>query len=394
MKLLETYSRNSSVDIKHKPKITEKFYPLGAVSKYITLQTRSGMVAKDYGHFEEVVTILTPFLEKEGIKILHLGLGENIPAIKNTIHLINQTSIHQACYLIKRSLCHFSVDSWGSHYAGAEDVPLVSLYGSTTVANHSPYFYNKDKTILLESHRNGNKATFSAQENPKTVDLINPELVAKSVLKLLNIPNNINYTTYYIGNLFNNRMVQSIPTQVVNVSNLGIQSLVVRMDIEFNEQNLAKQLQVCPCSILTRQPINPNLLQQFRDGILEVIYFIDKNNNPEFVRYLHDLRIPYKLISELPDEELNRFKLDYIDFHIILKKDILPPKDFELKDISKFQYKTNQFFLGREKIYQSEYSYINNQPLDNFENKFQDLTEENIDILWKDKDFSYLIENN
>ena len=392
MRLLETYSRNTSVDIKHKPKLIEKFFPLGGVDKYITIQTKSGMPAKDYSYFNEVINILTSYLSKENIKIIHLGQGEGIEQFKNTVHLINQTSIHQAAYLIKRSLCHLSVDSWSSHYAGAEDVPLVSLYGSTTIDNHSPYFYNKDKTILLESHRNGNKATFSREENPKTVNLINPETVALSVLKLLNIPNSVNHSTIYIGNLFNNRMLQTIPNQVINTSNLGVQSLIVRMDIEFNEENLAKQLQVCPCSILTNKPLNPNLIQQFRGQILEIVYFIDKNHNIDFVRYLHDLRIPYKLISELSEEDLNKLKLDYLDFHTILKKETSAPKEIEGKDLSKLQYKTNQFYLGREKIYQSEYSYINDQPLDNFESKFQDLSKENLNILWKDKDFCYISE--
>ena len=187
-------------------------------------------------------------------------------------------------------------------------------------------------------------------------------------------------------------MLQTIPNQVINTSNLGVQSLIVRMDIEFNEENLAKQLQVCPCSILTNKPLNPNLIQQFRGQILEIVYFIDKNHNIDFVRYLHDLRIPYKLISELSEEDLNKLKLDYLDFHTILKKETSPPKEIEGKDLSKLQYKTNQFYLGREKIYQSEYSYINDQPLDNFESKFQDLSKENLNILWKDKDFCYISE--
>ena len=392
MRLLETYSRNTSVDIKPKPKLIEKFFPLGGVDKYITIQTKSGMPAKDYGYFNEIINLLSPYLSKENIKIVHLGQGEGVEQFKNTIHLINQTSIHQAAYIIKRSLCHLSVDSWSSHYAGAENIPLVSLYGSTTVDNHSPYFYNKDKTILLESHRNGNKATFSREENPKTVNLINPETVALSVLKLLNISNSINYSTIYIGNLFNNRMLQTIPNQAINISNLGVQSLIVRMDIEFNEDNLAKQLQICPCSILTKKPLHPNLIKQFRDQILEIIYFIDKDHSVDFVRHLHDLRVPYKLISELPDEELKKLKLDYLDFHIIVKKDTSIPKEIENKDLSKLQYKSNQLYLGHEKIYQSEYSYRNNQPLDSFENKFQDLTKENLETLWREKDFCYISE--
>ena len=197
------------------------------------------MIAKDYSYFQEVINIVNPYLEKENIKILHLG--QDSSPLDNTLNLNNKTSISQCAFIIKRSLLHFGNDSWMCHYAGAEDIPLVSLYGPTTINNHSPFFYNKDKTIFLESHRNGNKATFSREENPKTIDFIHSEDVAAAVLKLLNIPYILTNKTLFIGNLYNNKMVHSIPNQIVDTNRLGLQSLIVRMDIDFNEENLIKQ---------------------------------------------------------------------------------------------------------------------------------------------------------
>lgn len=392
MKLLETYSNNSSVKIKHKPVSAEKFFPLGNIEKYITLQSSSGMLAKNYSYFEEVVTLLLPVLEKQGIKIVHLGKDDNTPPIAGVIDLRNQTSFGQACYIAKKALLHAGVDSWVCHYAGANEIPLVALYGSTTVANHSPYHFNKDKTIFLESHRNGNKATFSREENPKTVDFILPEDIVKSVCKLLNLEFNYLYRTLKIGPNFHNRIVESACDSVIDISKLGMQSIVMRMDYCFILQNLINQLQISKCSIVTNKPIPLDILNQLRPNVVDIYYEINKDHSPSFCKQLLQNKIPYKLFTRLSEEELNPIKLDYLDLPVVGRLNSLSPDVLKDKDLDKIWYKSSKLTLGKNAIFQSKFDYDSNRPISNFQPTPQKLVNINIEELFRDSDNLYFLE--
>jgi len=390
MKLLQTYANSCSVQHTSKPEIVEKYFPL-PFEKYITIQTRSGMPAKNYDWFQECVNLLLPILNESNIKIVWLGKKEDEPIpLRNVVDLRDMTTLGQSCYIIKRSMCHLSVDTWSCHFAGAEGVPLVALYGSTTVANHSPYHFNETKTVLMESHRNGNKASFAREENPKTVNLINPEEIVKNICGLISLSFDIEYKTLKIGALYNNRIIESVPDQVVNISNLGISSLIVRMDHFFNENNLLGQLHHCPCSIVTDRPINFDIIKKCRPNVVEIIYNIKKNPKPNasFIKSLFDTKVPYRLVSFLPDDEIKKFKLDFMDWGIIDVKESQRPEEIK-GELGSFFYKTNKFLLSNGKIYQSFYDYKNGRPIPHLESTEQKIIGENLDYLWFDKDCSY-----
>ena len=384
MRLLQTYSRNCSVDIKHKPKILEKFYPLGNINKYITIQNKSGMPAKDYSYFNEVINLILPYLEKEKIKIIHLG--QDSPPLNNVINLNNKTNIGQACFILKRSLLHFGVDSWMCHFCGAEEIPLVSLYGNTTIANHSPYYYNPDKTIFLESHRNGNKATFAREENPKTVDFILPESIAAAILKLLNIPFDYPYKTIFIGQNYHNRTVESANDCVIDTAKLGLTNIIMRCDYNYNLDNLFKQTQMSKVVIITDKilPIEP--LQKLKPNIVEILYKIKKENDPGFINSLRQIKISYKLWSQLENEDLNPIKLDYMDYGIIYKKDISIPDVIKKSDLKNLYYKNSNFLLSNGKIYPTYWDYKCDRFVPNFEGTILPILDVNLEELFIDKD--------
>jgi len=365
----------------------EKFFPLGDIGKFITIQNKSGMSAKDYQYFQEVIDILFPILNKENIKIVHLG--QDSPPLNGVINFNNKTSIGQAFFILKKSLLHFGVDSWLTHAACAEEVPCISLYGSTTIENHSPYHFNPEKSIFLESHRNGAKATFSRDENPKSVNLINPELIASSICKLLNLPFDYPYQTVSIGAFYNIKFLESCPDSVIDIRNLGIDTLIMRMDLVFNEQNLAGQLNLNKCSILTNKPINLDLLRNFRQKIIDLVYFVEEDNNPDFVKNIKDLRIPYRLVTTLLTEKLNEYKFNYIDYNIINSIDTSKPKEINEDDIKNglIFYKSSKTLLSKGKIYNSHQDFKNSRPIPSFEVFPQQVLLDNISDLYKEKDY-------
>ena len=101
-----------------------------------------------------------------------------------------------------------------------------------------------------------------------------------------------------MGQGFHLKTVENIPNQVVDPKQLGRESIIMRMDLLFNESVLAQQLQQSPCTIVTNKPIDTNLIRHFSKGIREVIYFIEEDDNPEFAEFFR--RIWDRLLSVIP----------------------------------------------------------------------------------------------
>ncbi len=382
MKLLESYSNSTSTDIKHKPTIYEKFYPLGEITKYITIQNSSGMPAKNYDFYQIVLDLLLPILNKEGIKVIQLGEKE-APQLNGAMDLRGMTTLSQSYFIIKRALLHLGNDSWITHAACAEEVSCVSLYGSTTVVNHAPYHFNPDKSIFLESGRKGYKASFSREEQPKMINFIWPELVVKSVCKLLGLEFKYDFNTLFIGNLFNQKILESGATEVIDVKKLGTNSLVLRLDYNFNLNILRHQLSLNPCQIFTDKEIPIKSLLELKQHVLGVVYRITEQNNPNFVKQLIENKIPYQLISDLPDEILNNIKLNYLDYSVINRLPQNIPPALKDKDLSKIFFKTNKILMANKKFYSSYYEYVNDNPILNpMKVEPHQLNLKNIDLLW------------
>lgn len=392
MKLLENYANSASVNIKHKPKIFPKYFPFpDNLGKYITIQTKSGMPAKDYSYFDEVINILRPYLDKENIKILHIG-QDSIP-LNGTVNLNGQTNIGQSYYIIKGSLLHLSVDSWSVHAACSENIPCVALYGSTTVDNHSPYHFNPETSIFLESNRNGNKASFAREENPKMVDLIKSEEIAESVCKLLNIEYNYPYKTVFIGKSFHNKMLESDCTGVINTPQMGIDGLIIRLDYNFNLEILIQQMNLCKVSIVTNNSIPINILKQYKNQIIEIIYKIDKNNNPNFAKELIENKIKFNMFSELNDNELNIIKLNYIDYGVIHQRKYMEmPTELKDKDLNNIYYKSSKITMSNSGIYQSKWGVDNGLKISSLLSEPQKLQDKDLDKLFRELEYILFLE--
>ena len=389
MHILEAYSANTRLKI-NKPFILEYFFPL-SFDKYITIQTNGGMPAKDYSYFNEVTNILKSTLDKENIVILQLG-SKNDKPINGCFNLINQTSINQSAYLIKNSLLHLGIDSILIHISSGFNKKIVGLYSVSPPSICGPYWGDKENQILLEPKFNNRKYAFDPNEYPKPVDSIKPEIIAQSVLKLLNFPYSYPYKSLFFGGLFNQQVLEGIPNQTVDLKPLGVDSnFVMRMDILFNEEFLFKQLQLSKCLIYTDRPINKDLIRAAKPQIQEVIYELNEHNSwPDYIEFLQELGVKFTLLSYCSDEIINKLKLDYFDYGIIHKRDQNPPKEIEGIDKEKIYYKTNRYILSNQKIYTSLAALKENRPVSNFGNNIEKIP--NDSEFWKEKDFIYLLE--
>ena len=383
MHLVESYATNCGVKI-HEPYIYEKFFPLD-FDKYITF-CNSNIPSQDYDYWGDVIVILKDELDKQGIKILQMGNSDS----KKPNHVFSAcgtTNKNQDAYLIKNSLLHFGVDGYLSQLAGYYDKKLVCIYSNNYKNDVKPYWGDSGNQILIESDRGGRTPSFAAQENPKTINFIKPEQIAESISKLLNLKYDYSYRTLDSGLNYINKIVDSVPNQVVSSSSLNIANLIVRMDFLFNEDNLSEQLDDCVCSIVTTKPISKDLLLSKKNKIKEVIYFIEKDNDPEFIEFLHHNGIKFLMMTDLPEKEIDPLKIDYMDYGIIHERKV--PDFSEYKKLKDLYFKSSKLTLSNQKMYLSKYHWKNDIPSNGHEDTAQAFDDEDF---WIESDYFMLLQ--
>ena len=363
MNLASLYSLTSGQKIKNID-IIEKYYPLN-LEKYLLFHPFSKS-SKSYGFWQDVLEILYPILKDAGYSIVQVGLQSD-PLLSGCIDLRGKTTINQCAYLCSQASLGLLCDSFISHLAGHYDIPRVILVSNNYKECVEPYFGGKDKQIILEPDRTKRKPSFQLDESQnKQINEIRPEKIAESACQLLGLPFNFEYETVYVGEQYQNKMLETVPTSITNVANLGTDSVIIRMDYEFNETILQHQMQHCPVIIVTDKPINLEILKNFKPRIKQLIYLITKEHNPNFASAVQKLSIPFQMFSYLPNEELNKFKLDYLDIATIHPKNAKTKSEIkEIKDIPPDQlyYKSCKHTLSNGKIYSSKAGWLKNQPV-------------------------------
>jgi hypothetical protein len=387
MHLIETYALNCGLKI-DKPSIYEKYCPI-PFDDYISFQPCSKYDSKSYDLWQEVINQLVPILQEKKIHIVQIG-GKDEKPLENCYHLQGKTTINQAAYIIKRGMLHFGADSFGVHVASHYDKPIVALYSNSRPENAGPYFSSKNKVKTLEASKKDRKPSYSAKESPKTINEIDPIQIANYILEFLGMEK-INIKTNYIGEDYSRRLIESVPNSVIaDISKLGVNSLIMRMDYEFNEGVLEEQLKRNNCSIVTSKPIRYDILNKYKDNIAQIIYDLDQNHSIEFVKDLKKLGKTFALSTFLSEDFVKSIKLDYMDYAQIIRSVKTEKKDLEIlkdRNIDSLLYKSNKITISKGKIYNSKAAYINDIP---FENKAIKAIDD--PIFWEESKYFYLFE--
>lgn len=360
MHLLERYALASGAKI-DKPFVLEKFYPI-PFERYMTIHPNSQFNSKNYDYWPEVLNMIGPLLLNEGISIVQIGT-ENDTKLPFCYHTNGTTNINQVAYIIRNSKLHLGADSFPVHMASSYMKKIVALYGNSYARNANPYWGNQSDHVLLEPNREFLKPSFSPEENPKSINSISPEKIAKSVLDLLKISHNINYETLYCGVLYNpeNIIYETTLEKFVDLRQMNLPKILCRMDFNHNEEILSKQLESGPCEIVIKKAMDINILNNFKNNIAGIIYHIDMDDDPDFVNKIYSLGVEVALVSELSERNLEPKKIDYMDVGLIREIKFPQVKNNELKDvdINKLYYKSNKFTFSHDKIYPSKWAWMN-----------------------------------
>ncbi len=389
MHILEAYSTSSGLKI-DKPFILDRFFAVPA-EKYITLHTGDGKFgSRTYDYWQDVADFLNKFLSPHGISIVQIGANED-KKLQNIICLNGKTSISQTAYILKNSLCHVGIDSLPIHLASHYEKKIVGLYSNAPAQNSAPYWSKSSDVILLESDKDGDKPTYAKEETPKTINTIFPDVITASACKLLGIKFDYDYRTIYLGKQYKQTVIEYIPDTLTDLPEIN--PLVIRMDLHFSEENLLPVFNKNKCIIVTDKPINISLIRANKEKIIKIICRVKDNTMVDFIKTLTQIPIDIEALSRLEGEELNDLKFDYLDtVAIINSENILKKEDIKQLsgvDINKLFYLPNKFTLSKDKIYDSEYAWRTNKPIEKLTKKLTklDLNKDKEELFWEEADF-------
>jgi Glycosyltransferase family 9 (heptosyltransferase) len=395
MHILEQYALNCGVKI-GKPFIIDKFYPLPC-DNYITFNPFGKFESRNYDYWQEVIDIIHPILDKLGIQIVQIG-GQNEKPFQKCVYLSGRTNINQTAYIVKNSKLHFGVDSFPIHLASVFGKKIVSLYSNMYSQQSKPYWSNDSDIRLIQAPLNGKKPSYSPQEPDKVINRISPEEICKNILDLLDINEKISTQSLYFGKRYNEKIIETLPDQVINPEFFKECILNIRFDF-YKEKTLdllptIQNLSTRPCAIILNKPIQLEALEPYKANIPFVIYDVTESIDVNFVKKCFYMGFKLACIfnsqSQQDDSVLNSRKLDLIDYcHLDVYKNI--PDNFNKSLLNKdtTKYKTNKILVANHKVYLSKAAYLEDKPIDPniLEQKISDI--DNLDILSEDANHIY-----
>ena len=351
MHVLESYALQNNLKI-DKAEVYERFFPL-AVDKYITIDTSSLKTpAMSYSHWQIVIDLIKDKLKKLNISIIQLGEKECKP-LTDCYLAIGQCNFNQKAYVIKNSIAHISTNNETCHLASVYNKKSVVLFPNNCYPEQFLPYWTSEESLDVLVPESDDKPSFNPAENPKSIDKIRPEDVASKILKFAGVHTFVpEYKTLKIGSSFYRPRIESALSSLVGVTKLGVNSLIVRMDLNFNESNLIKQLEATPCSIITNKAIDEKIIEKYHSKIVEMVYYLTDDHDLNFVKKIKSKSINYILRTRAKGEAYNDLKLSYFDYGIINQIKEKSKDDFEeLKNKNKLYYKSKQFIIHNNSFY-------------------------------------------
>jgi len=347
MHKLESFalSVGSKID---KPFIDKNYYPI-LDEKFICVSQESISNSKKYSNLNDVMFHIKPFLEDHGINVIELGSpdSDSIFYTKNYKH----TSRLQANFIINKSLLYFGNFNYYSNIASALNKPIVLPSNKDIESSFKPYWSTAEncKVLMAETDLMPSR---SNDENPKTIDLIYPELIAKSILDLLNIENDLDtIETIFIGDNYHLPTLDLIPSnfQLENFNNQ--KNINVRLDKNYDIKFLIKCKIIKSLSITTDQDIPREVLNHLKDNINNITFYVNKNTTIKTINNIQSIGKPVFLVCK-SKEDLKSIQLKFIDYPIVLEEK-LSKKDLKVKKLDNLIFLSKKNIISEGKAYNS-----------------------------------------
>lgn len=379
MHKLESFALSSGSKIS-KPFINQCYFPT-AFDKYICISRYSKLDSKKYDYFDDVCFHINPLLEKEGIQLIQIGNEKDEPIFYTKNY--NFLNINQVAYILNKSLLYFGNLNVYSSIASYFDKNIVSPSRIDFVDSIKPYWSTSDKAKIIQSTRKNFKPVNSKEEQPKTINEIYPEVLAKNILDSLNIKNNFNkIKTLFVGKQYNSKIFDIIPNFASNL-NLPKESILnVRLDKHFDVNNLLVLGSHHTVNVTTDQVIDINLLKKIKDNIYNISFFINESTDIKEIEYLSSIGKPVSLLAK-NIKNLNDLRIKFIDY------DISEFKTHSIKDAKIKTVTPSMHFLSRKTVF------YNGQAFNSYYSALQNKNTTQVfdnEAFWEDLDFLRIYE--
>jgi hypothetical protein len=165
--------------------------------------------------------------------------------------------------------------------------------------------------------------------------------------------------TVFIGQDFNVKSFEIIPDQPMDLSSIPVENPIIRLDYSFNEEALESILSQRKSIVFTNKPIKKDTIEKYKQNINQLIYIIEEDNSVNFVKLLKSNSINYVLLSFLPEEVLNKFKIDYMDYNLIVNRKHKTKEETKISNIDNFYYNSSRTLYSSKGKSVSKYDWLN-----------------------------------
>ena len=309
--LIQEYAKNLGVKISN-PIVKEHFFPV-LFDRYITISVDNNTPAKNYKHYSVLLFILKPFLEKHKIKIIQLGGSHKIEETETALNL----PFKQQAYVISKSLLHLGYDGVLNHLSSFKKIPTITLFGSTFANVNKPNFSSSSSLNINLEPEWDKKPSFSQEGND--ISKIKPEVIAQCIIDLLKLEKcKVNFKTIRMGNFYDQKIVEVIPTSFVPLKLNPNQELFIRADYGFEEESFIKYCKNYKSSIFLNSLIQPHHLERLAPNINNLFIFPNRDEDTipdSYFKTLKNLNINVVLLIK-NKKDLNYFKNLYFDVQV------------------------------------------------------------------------------
>ena len=309
MNVLEKYAVNCGVKVRP-PYVATSYFPLKK-RDYIILDNRSIYGVNTYDLFGDVMSYITPVLEKHDIDVYSFESDDkhHIEGTQSFLGLFRK----QEGYLIQHSRLVVGCDNLSNYQASALNVPGIGLYAAYPSQCTAPVW--GDSHSSLDSERCDNLPGYGVKEEPKTINFIEPEKIANLIFTKLGLPDRVSHDTVYMGDLYAIRVVEVIPDFSPPAGFMDGRALNLRMDYNHDEQLCVQWLQNRKINLLTDKPINLNLLKYFKKNVVQLTLNINDAFTEDYLLKAQATGVPVQIFCE-NDEAIENYRFKFFDFEV------------------------------------------------------------------------------
>ncbi len=247
----------------------------------------------------------------------------------------------------------------------------------------------ENKSLIEVDWTKYGKPSFSLKEENKKINTILPEVIAKSVLDKLKIPNDLDKVkTLYIGKSYHTPVIEIIPNGGPLPSIIKNKICNVRMDLFFNEKALFQLALVCNLNIITDKEIPIETLNKIANKTVALTVLASDKIS---VQYLEEIKIlGFKLILIANDDEnWGRLAEKFFDFGLD-KEDVFGKKDIENSDQidDSCIFSSEKIIISDGKVYASKLSWKKDHPKLDKHSKVVDDPD-----FWEEVDHFYILKD-